>query len=179
MSYRGRRRAEGIDILNLDSLVDVITNTNGMLLMLAIFTVLLALGKTYDAGFPLARAPGKNAIFFECVGNKIVHVGNSDRFSGNYHVTPIGRSQLIALKDGYQAYSAADLDVPGSPFWQVIDRIDPETEYAAFIVRPDSFEVYRAVRDVLQSRSIDAGWEPWQTNSPIVFGRGGRQISEQ
>ena len=109
----------------------------------------------------------------------MVHIGNGERFSGNYHVTPIGRSQLIALKDSYEAYSEADFAVPGSRFWQVIDRIDPDTVYAAFIVRPDSFEVYRAVRDALHSRSIDAGWEPWQANSPIVFGRGGRQISEQ
>ena len=163
-------------MLNLDSLVDVITNTNGMLLMLAIFTALLALGKTYDAGFPLARVSDKDGVFFECVGNQVVHIGDGQRFSGNYHITPIGKSRMIALKSGHEAFSEGDFDRPGSPFWQVIDRIDPETEYAAFIVRPDSFEVYRAVREALQGRSIDAGWEPWHQTAPIMFGAGGRDV---
>ena len=176
MTHRNRRRAEQDDILNLDSLVDVVTNTNGMLLLLAIFTVLLALGKTYQAGFPLARTTEKDPVFFECVGNRIVHISGSEGYSENYEVTTIASGEAITLRSGHEAHSEADLRDPNSSFWRLIARMDPETEYAAFLVRPDSFEVYRTVRDALQEASIDTGWEPFEQEVRIRFTSVGGRI---
>ena len=37
--------------------------------------------------------------------------------------------------------------------------MDPETEYARFLVWPDSFDVYLAAREITEELNVAAGWE--------------------
>ena len=54
--------------------------------------------------------------------------------------------------------------------------MDPKAEYAALIVRPNCFEVYRAVWDALLKVSINTGWEPLEQETTILLSAVGRPI---
>jgi hypothetical protein len=176
---RGRR---GIDtILNLDSLVDVVTNTNGMLILLAVFTTLLAIGKAYTLSFPLARPTAKEPVVFECRDHRVVLVAAGGRYGDAYFVVPLGARTMLQPRDGTHGETAAELRGPGSVFRRRARAMDPETHYAAFIVRPDGFEAYRAAREALAELrpGVGVGWEPKLADWPLVFSSFGRTIDEQ
>lgn len=175
---RGRRHGTVDTILTLDSLVDVVTNINGMLLLLAVFTTLLALGKTYKVGFPVARPSEKAPVFFECRYNRVYPIKTRGEYSPHYHVTQVGTGRRLLLKGPEGGTTLEALQDPQADFSQVIATLDPEQQYAAFIVRSDSFESFRAARDVLRPRGIEVGWEPMAINAPLIFVSGGGQVIE-
>ncbi|NLF67437.1 MAG: hypothetical protein GX575_00135 [Candidatus Anammoximicrobium sp.] len=50
---------------------------------------------------------------------------------------------------------------PASRFQSVIRRLDPQKNYARFLVWPDSFDVYVEARTICDERGVLAGWEPY------------------
>lgn len=50
---------------------------------------------------------------------------------------------------------------PSSRFQSVVRRMDPQKNYARFLVWPDSFDVYVEARNVCDERGVLAGWEPY------------------
>jgi len=53
------------------------------------------------------------------------------------------------------------LRYPSSRFQSVIRRMDPQKNYARFLVWSDSFDVYVEARSVCDERGVLAGWEPY------------------
>jgi len=177
---RGRAR-DGLDgILNLDSLVDVVTNTNGMLILLAVFTTLLAIGKAYTLTFPVARVSEKEAVFFECRNHRVVVVSANGGYGEDYFVVPVGAERMVVPRDATHGETPDELRRPGSAFLHQVQAMDPANEYAAFLVRPDGFEVFRAAREALAELRPDlgVGWEPMPEDRPIIFGARGRSVRE-
>jgi hypothetical protein len=166
-------------VLTLDSLVDVVTNINGMLLLLAVFTTLLALGKTYRVGFPVARSSEKAPVFFECRDNRVFPIEDNGGYSSFYHIVPRGNGTMLLPKGKEGGKTIEALKNPQAAFQKAIVAIDPAQQYAAFIVRPDSFEIFRAIRDDLRLRGIEIGWEPLPAERPMSFGPGGRKVKSQ
>ncbi len=66
-----------------------------------------------------------------------------------------------------------------SQFNQVLNDLDPNINFVAFIVRPDSFALFRTVRSEAQSKGFQVGWEPFQQERPLIFGSGGRSVGVQ
>ena len=75
--------------------------------------------------------------------------------------------------------NAEEILLTDSQFNQVLAELDPQQDYLAFIVRPDSFSSFRAAREQAWGQGFQVGWEPHKTEDPIVFGSGGRAIGVQ
>ena len=69
--------------------------------------------------------------------------------------------------------------LPESQFSQIISELNPEEDYLAFIVRPNSFKGFRAAREQAWNQGFEVGWEPHKSELPIQFGSSGRAIGVQ
>jgi hypothetical protein len=75
---------------------------------------------------------------------------------------------------------------PGETFEQVaqangkyqymLSQLDPEKQYIAFLVRDDSFLVFRKAREIADKQGFDIGWELLGITEPIKFGSGGSAL---
>ncbi len=61
----------------------------------------------------------------------------------------------------------------GSEFRQIVDRLDPQQTVVTFWVYPDSFELYRRLRDFLYDRDIVVAGRPLPPGVPIASSRRG------
>jgi multidrug efflux pump subunit AcrA (membrane-fusion protein) len=61
----------------------------------------------------------------------------------------------------------------GSEFRQLVDRIDPEQSVVTFWVYPDSFPLFRRLRDYLYDRDVTVAGRPLPENISITCSRGG------
>jgi hypothetical protein len=61
----------------------------------------------------------------------------------------------------------------GSEFRQVVDPLDPQQATVTFWVYPDSFSLFRRLRDYLYERDIVVAGRPLPDGAPILFGRHG------
>jgi hypothetical protein len=86
---------------------------------------------------------------------------------------------IVALKPkpGVQGLSLADIEPDKGKFKALLDRLDKERYYIAFLVRDDSFNVFRKARIVADKIGFDTGWELLGTDEPIKFGSGGTSIN--
>lgn len=99
-----------------------------------------------------------------------------------YKVDPryllVGRLGLEA-KAGTRGESLQEIDNPNSRFHLVLSQLDRERQYVAFLVRDDSFNVFRKAREVADRVGFDTGWELLGIDEPIKFGEGGVAIATQ
>jgi hypothetical protein len=68
---------------------------------------------------------------------------------------------------------------PNSRFGTALAQIDTKTRYIAFLVRDDSFNVFRKARHFADKADFDSGWELLGADEPIKFGAGGVAIAPQ
>jgi hypothetical protein len=62
---------------------------------------------------------------------------------------------------------------PGSEFRQIVDGLDPQYAAVTFWVYPDSFPLYRQLRDYLYDRDLVVAGRPLPEGSPIASSRHG------
>lgn len=221
MRSRARRRNNHVS-QNLDSFLDILTNTVGVLMFISLFVTLIATGSSPKTRVtiqtPLASSTDKDSLWFELNGNKISHLdlrqvreqelelsGNlpncnkpssspnsSDYISrqNNYEsclLSILGRqTNFRASTRNYQISTVdrgvsllfdplsedigetiSQLKAPNSNFQQVLSQFNPNKDYLVFIVRPDSFEAFRAARKQAWDAGYEVGWEPQTQNAPI------------
>ncbi len=68
---------------------------------------------------------------------------------------------------------------PQSEFHRVADAIDPNQAVATFWVYPDSFALFRALRDYLYERDVEVAGRPLPMNGPIAASRSGTKSRGQ
>ena len=232
MRTRKRRRNSKPD-QNLDSFLDILTNTVGVLMFISLFVTLIAVEADSIVKTPLASETKKTARFFEIRENKVTYLNTGkvgedmDRVVGNlpscnkpnfdldsasadylsgmqfYKSCVQNRAnRLINFRTQTEFYNITMVDartftmnyepIPNKPgenaeelaltdskFNQALAELDPQKDYLAFIVRPDSFASFRAAREQAWGQGFQVGWEPHKTEDPIVFGSGGRAIGVQ
>jgi hypothetical protein len=62
-----------------------------------------------------------------------------------------------------------ELAAPGNPFSATISKVDRHAQYFVFLVRDDSFPVFRAVRDMAVNSGYFSGWEFLGPDDPLTF----------
>ncbi len=72
-----------------------------------------------------------------------------------------------------------DLENANSKYQAVLTVLDKDKQYIAFLVRDDSFNVFRKARQVADNLGLDTGWELLGIDEPIKFGEGGTAIGTQ
>lgn len=104
-------------------------------------------------------------------------VGNS-----YYKVDPqyllVGRMSLEP-RAGIIGETANDLENRTSKYLAMLTLLDKDKQYVAFLVRDDSFGVFRKARHMADSLGLDTGWELLGVDEPIKFGEGGTAIGTQ
>jgi hypothetical protein len=68
---------------------------------------------------------------------------------------------------------------PASDFHRIADAIDPNQTVVTFFVYPDSFEIFRALRDYLYERDVEVAGRLLPMQSPIAASRDGTKSRGQ
>jgi hypothetical protein len=91
--------------------------------------------------------------------------------------TKLLREGILVLvpKADNQGETAEEIKTDESRFKKALQSIDPQKEFAFFLVRPDSYEVFREARDILWKKKIEVGWEPLAKDQFISFSTRGRK----
>ena len=76
-----------------------------------------------------------------------------------------------ARGDGFDA-----LIDPNSTFQKWLRKFNANTTYLVFLVRDDSFPIFRQARDTADKTGFDCGWEMLDRFEPIKFGTGGQMV---
>lgn len=221
---------------NLDSFLDILTNTVGVLIFTSLFMTLVAVESGTIIRTPLVTPSQKDFHLFEIKQNRVFYVDTdmvqeqikefvSSLQTCNKPEEPYGdslydyenylqelyqyrdcvinkREQLknFSVQTEYYEVKLIDLDsfaweydlkktVTGenseelsqahSNFREVLKKINPQKDYLAFIVRPDSFSAFRQARKLAWQEGFDVGWEPSNSDTPIILGSQGRTIGVQ
>lgn len=167
---RRRRRAALED--PMDSFLDIVANTLGLLVLISAMTVVTGRGIKIDLGTPLMSAPDAAAtmVAVECRGGRFFPL-DDERFFREEMVWP---SRLYQPVEGAVGFSAHTDD---AEFTRWVSRLDPARHWLFFVTRPNSFEEVRKARQSLQELGFDSGWLPWSSDRPISFGPSGRSVT--
>jgi hypothetical protein len=239
---RRRRQRKPIEITqNLDSFLDILTNTVGVLMFIGLFVTLVTAQAGTIVRTPLASDSQKRPEFFEVRNNRVNPIdtesvtwkaskfinnlprcneptisepGSSGSILYEYYLEQLNEYQAclndrVAQVNNYRAKisyynvrvylepsssnlayvyepipeeqgeTPQELVKTDSTFESAIAQLDPQGDYIAFLVRPDSFEAFRAARKLAWSRGFDVGWEPMNPQREIMFGATGRAIGVQ
>ena len=213
MRTRARRKITQTS-QNLDSFLDILTNTVGVLMFISLFVTLIATGSAPTTNVniqtPLSKSTEKDPLWFEIGAKKVSHLNlrqvrekeleltgnlpncnkpangdlgnyeacllsvlgrqNNFRFrTSNYNVRAVdqGVSLLFKPLSAQVGETMGQLAASGSQFKQVLEQFDPQKDYLIFIVRPDSFEAFRAARKQAWDAGYEVGWEPHSESEPI------------
>lgn len=79
--------------------------------------------------------------------------------TGDYDLSFSGFRLDAALKPGRTGETAEQVRNPNSTVASYLKKVNAKAEVLAFKVYPDSFEVYRVVRDMAWDRSLETQWD--------------------
>jgi hypothetical protein len=100
---------------------------------------------------------------------------------GNAYYTVDPRYLLVGRmglepRPGVPGETIEELSDPNSKIQAILSQWDKDHQYVAFLVRDDSFDVFRKARKVADEAGFDIGWELLGIDEPIKFGQGGQVI---
>jgi len=99
-----------------------------------------------------------------------------------YKVDPryllVGQIGLEA-RPGVAGETISGLADQNSKFQAILSQLDKSRQYIAFLVRDDSFTMFRKARQVADEAGFETGWELLGIDEPIKFGEGGTAIATQ
>ncbi|WP_036479939.1 hypothetical protein [Myxosarcina sp. GI1] len=230
------RRKLAVPSQNLDSFLDILTNTVGVLMFVSLFVTLIAVEADSIVKTPIVSKSTKEPRFFEIRDGKVTYLNdakvqqeietlignlpncNRPDFSDEFDLT--GSSEYVRRMSEYRSCISSrsnrlinfqtqteyynvkmtnastfsmvyepiatkegenkdQIAAKKSEFNQVLAGLNPQQDYLAFIVRPDSFSAFRTAREQAWAQGFDVGWEPHKEDIPITFGSGGRAIGVQ
>jgi hypothetical protein len=90
---------------------------------------------------------------------------------GSIALTPRPGSEGDDLS-GVNMQELAGIVVPGW-YGDLLDQADPDEDIITFLVRDDSFRVFKKARAIAWNRKIKVAYELLAVNDPIIFGLGG------
>lgn len=110
------------------------------------------------------------AIQGQDVGNAYYKVDPSYLLVGKMALDP---------RAGVSGEGTGDLENASGKYQEMLSLLDKDKQYIAFLVRDDSFNVFRKARQVADGLGLDTGWELLGIDEPIKFGEGGTAIGTQ
>lgn len=100
------------------------------------------------------------------VGNEAYRVDLSFALLGQF---------AVSLVEGTKGYRLMSLESERGTgwFWNILKDLDPETEMVSFLVRDDSFGVFKRARHVAWKWDIEVAYNLLDVDDVIKFGLGG------
>jgi hypothetical protein len=116
------------------------------------------------------------------LGSFVKVIQEQDIGNAYYKVDPryllVGKMGLEP-RPGTSGEGPGDLENANSKYQSMLSSLDKDKQYIAFLVRDDSFSVFRKARQVADSLGLDTGWELLGIDEPIKFGEGGTATGTQ
>lgn len=145
-------------------------------------------GSLPNCNKPAAIDPASQSNYQSCLLSILGRQSNFSVDTENYRVKTVdeGVSLLFEPLANNIGETTTQLTAANSAYKQVLSQSNPKKDYLAFIVRPDSFEAFRAARKEAWKAGYEVGWEPIEQEAPIkirtIIGSelpGGRAIGVQ
>jgi hypothetical protein len=73
---------------------------------------------------------------------------------------------------GVHGESSQEIRNPESKFQKVLASVDPKERYPVFLIRDDSFAVFRVARSLAAQKYFHIGWDLLAPGEPLKFGAG-------
>ncbi len=166
MARRRKRQSESFGF-NIDSLMDIVTNIVGMLIIIGIISSLSLRSKEFMFETPMVYATSKQSVIFECRDGQVFPV--SVRQQQYYLHTYAAFQEVLLPKPGVRGETITELRMPNSIFNQILNGLDRQNQFVFFIVRPDSYDVFREARKIAWERNLEVGWTPKPRDEVILF----------
>jgi hypothetical protein len=114
---------------------------------------------------PHERPTTKESVFFECVGGRVYLMAVAGRlYERNYRATSLVDAVLLERKPDAVGETSARARRRGSLFLRELGSARRTTHFGHFIVREDSFALFRRLRGLLWQRGFDYNWQPMQAD---------------
>ncbi len=85
-----------------------------------------------------------------------------------------GSSLQLELRETAVGEDSLQILEPTSAYRTELAQLSPATHWIFFIVRNDSFEMFRGARQLAIERGFSVGWDPKQREAPLIFGNDAR-----
>ncbi len=106
------------------------------------------------------------------VGNDAYRVDLTYALMGQFALQPVPTTKGYWLDDEAR-------ETPSDWYGRLLTGIDRKREIISFIVRDDSFDVFKRARALARSQGIEVSYELLGVNDPIKFGLGGKRAVVQ
>lgn len=106
-------------------------------------------------------------------------VANNDVGNEYYRVIPsylLTAIMALEAKRGTKGEDKNQMMADDSKFRVVLRQLDKDRQYTVFLVRDDSFDVFRHARKESDTLGFDIGWELLASDEPVKFGSGGTEV---
>ena len=202
---RRTQRKNPSQFIGLDSLVDIVSNNVGILIILAAFMALYAMlnpirqeqaeGPKVENRppekllIPWSHPTNKNHLLFVLHGNRVQHLDMKKFFVDLAQRAPSANPEPLNFKgEGvdirffpvtnqifcmeYAPHKGAgenwlEAEQAGSRWRTLLGRYTPENYVLFFWVTPDSFELFREIRQNLWEAQYEVGWKPAEPGKPL------------
>lgn len=181
---RRRKRADAGG--SLDSFLDVVTNSLGLLILIACLNSGTGGGMSVDLGIPLMRDPDRalERTVFHCAHGQVLPVDEGlIESAGTSLAGPRPRSRWHeAVAEGAAVrmvpLEGAGDDLSGlargeGDFAERLSELDPSRHWLLFATDQESFEAMRAARGVALERGFQVGWWPLDPEAGLSFAPNG------
>jgi len=178
------------DLLNLDSLVDIVSNNVGILVILAVFMAMFSLSHVSQKNILLIFLRSDRLLYLD---RTLVYQRLKKYLSGSEplpkHVNLDQFSIELTVGSGH-AHCLKFLPSPRAGQWwhqfsqrngvmkKLMKKYPPEENYFFFWVDPDSFEMFREIRKSLWDLNFEVGWKPIRIETPLRYCSGVGQARE-
>lgn len=207
MSRRRKRSRRRVEVtLNMDSFIDVMSNSVGVLTIILLFAAVVT-SRTQTLIPTWEMLPEKRINNFEILKGRILYVDNygilsaviehvkklvemngDDRLEalanlqivhGSYRVLPeaIPAGVIKVVPTGTGGTPVDQLAKPESEFSTVLKGLDPAKDLILFIIRFGGWEAYPPARRIAQERGFQTSYEIRTDDSPITFTIGAAAIA--
>jgi len=176
------------DLININSLTDIISNSVGILILFAVLNIVYEGGKVYKLEVPIEYESSLIPAFFLCKDNAIIFLEPEIIFTNaiiqanksSYQQQAIFSLDYMDIKGQIVEDYALLLHANDTTAWskrledkqirEALDKLDSNKQFAFFFVYDDlqgnGFEIYRQARQYLKERHIKSGWQPVNKNHP-------------
>ena len=147
--------------------MDIVTNIVGMLIIIGIISSLSLRTKEFVFQTPMVYNTPKKSVIFECRNEQVFPVSIDQN---QYYLRTFAAFQEVLLpKPGVQGETITQIRKPGSKFNRILKSLNPKKQFIFFIVRSDSYEIFREARKLAWEKNLDVGWTPKPEDEMILF----------
>lgn len=128
---------------------------------------------------------------WQCVERKFERVNNFSIRTSHYKYSLYPEWITDYIDDGFRikaeileplpnvsGESSEEFISDNSQFQQTLKKLNPDKDFLFFLVRPDSFETFEEIWNLVEEKKFDVGWNPFDNNEqPIIFGSEGRGLT--